>query len=281
MTRVRRSLRRWVTPVVITVEVILVASGVVDLADAVLVVLVVEALLFLTVAGSILTAARRFRTVRTAGGDGWSATSDALAEALPRTVARVLLIEARIWMCLLTSWFRGGSQDRGFPYASELAPMLRVVFGLVLAEGVVVEVVLVAVPGSGPWLWIATGVHLYGLVWIGGLMASLTVLPHRVRPDELLLRDSVFGDLSIPHAAVLDARPMRRGNTGRSGLAVADTVAVLACGDATVRLTLRPDADVLGPRLGGVRTLWVTVDDAPGFVSALLVRVAASANADR
>jgi hypothetical protein len=54
-----------------------------------------------------------------------------------------------------------------------------------------VEAVLVAVLGHGnPWVWIALGLHGYGLSWIGGFLGSLTVLPHKVGSTALVLRDS-------------------------------------------------------------------------------------------
>jgi hypothetical protein len=42
------------------------------------------------------------------------------------------------------------------------------------------------------WVWVAFGLHVYGLVWAAGFLASLRVEAHRLTPTAVRLGDSVF-----------------------------------------------------------------------------------------
>jgi hypothetical protein len=274
-----RRIGPWLTPLLVAVEVVLVWSGVLSLLDAVIVAVVVEALLAVTVIGRTVAAVRSFRTGRSCGRDGWTAAEDACAEVLPRPAARVILIEARMWVCLVRWLGRRRPTGVTFTYGRNVAPLMRIVLALVVVEGVIVEAVLATVLGhAGPWVWIALGLHLYGLVWIGGFLGSLRVVPHEVGDRTVRLRDSVFATIDVPLDGIAWAAPNRRGHTGRSGFTVdADGSALLAYGDTSVRLVLRSDADVhvgIAPAPAGLRTIDVSTDAPDALVRAIRSRLA-------
>jgi hypothetical protein len=72
-------------------------------------------------------------------------------------------------------------------------PILQIVLVLLLVEGAIVETVLALILGHSAWVWIALALHLYAMLWIAGLIASLHVLPHLVGKPSLQLRDSGGG----------------------------------------------------------------------------------------
>ena len=269
MAAVLRRAGPWTTPVLVLVEVVPVWTGLIGLAEAVAVVVLVELVLALTAIARAHVALRSFRDARAEGRDGWAAAEDGLAPMLPRPAARVVVIEVRIWVCLARWITRGGPHGECFGYGGGLRPLLWAVLGLVVLEGAVVEVVLVAILGQArPWVWVALGLHIYALVWLGGLLGSLRTEPHRLVDDRLELRDSVFGSVSVPMSSINDVRARRRPNTGRSGFVVTDSTGLLAYADATVRVELEPDGEpvaVRGVARPGLTRLDITVDDPDVF----------------
>lgn len=266
----------WLTPILLAIEVALVWSGVLTLLNAVLIVVVVELVLATTVLSRGAVAVGRFRAARSDGRDAWAAAEDALGRMVPGRAARVLFVEARMWVCLLRWVTRRGPAGHTFGYGRAMRPLLWVSLVLVIVEGVVVEMILAAVLGTGsPWVWLALGLHCYGLVWLGGFLGSLRVLPHEVDGYRVRLRDSVFTEISIPLTAVVSVAEHLCPNQGRSGLRVDQAGhALLAYGDATVRLHLTPEAGALiaGNPAGHLRTLDVTVDEPAEFAATVSAR---------
>lgn len=264
----------WITPVLLVVEVVLVLSGILSLTDAVIVIVVVELALAIAALSRAAVALRSYRQASGAGVDGWGAAEDGLAEMVPRPAARMLLIEVRIWASLVR-WpasRRRRGEPSSHPYGRAVRPLLMTVLALVVVEGLVVEGVLVAVLGHrSVWVWVALGLHLYGLVWLAGFLGSLAVEPHRITATTLRLGDSVFGSVSVPLADISGATAHRRSNLGRSGFRVEDGVGLLAYGDATVRIDLVENAAVeVGRRTRhDVRTLDVTADEPRRFLGAV------------
>ena len=268
-----RRIGPWVTPVLLAVEVALVWTGVLSLSDAVVTVVVVELGLAVAVITRGRAALRSYRRARTDGRDGWDAAEDGLADLLPRPAARAMLIEVRVWVSLLRWPFHRTRGDACFGYGRGLRPLLWGVTALVVVEGGVVDVVLATILGPGsPWVWVVLGVHVYALVWLVGLIASLHTEPHRLLENRLELRDGVFGSVSVPLASVTGVAARRGANSGRSGLRVDGSVALLAWGDATARVRIHgaggPVA-VRGTARPEIATLDVTVDDPDAFVRAL------------
>lgn len=270
-------LRPWLMPVLLVSELVLVWSGLVGVREAVIVAVVVEVGLAMTAVSGGIAGVRRFRAGRVDGKDGWLAAEDGLAQLMPRKAAHVVLLEARIWACLVRVLRSNRQPPRGaYTYSRGLRPLLLVVLGLVVVEGAVVELVLGFLLGNNVWVWIVAALHLYAVVWFAGLIASLTYRPHLVGAHALLLRDSVFNEVTVPYEAIADVRSVTRPNLGRSGFTVDEGSgsALLAYGDATVRLSLRPSLAVRlnGRPTGPLTELAVSADDPAAFVRAVTER---------
>jgi len=192
-----------------------------------------------------------------------------------RLVARTLSTEVRLWACLMR-WLFGrheGRSAQAHPYGRSLRPLLIVLLALVIVEGGLVEGVLALLAPRTPWPWLVLVLHVYALVWIAGLMASLRTRPHLLNSGELRLRDSVFTEIVVPLAAITGARATRRQTAARSGFLLdsAGAAATLAYGEATVTVMLDPDypIDVDGTSVAGLKCLHITVDDTGRFLQAI------------
>lgn len=272
MKRLGRRIGPWLTVTLLAVEIGLVWTGILSLLNAVIIIVLVELMLILIAISRGVVAVRAFRTGRADGRDRWVAAEDGLAELVPRRLAHVLLIEARVWVCLVLWLTRSRPRGRTFGYGASMRSLMRIALGLVIVEGAVVEAVLAAVLGrANPWVWVALGLHVYGLILIAGFLGSLSVLPHEIGRGLLVLHDSVFATVSVPLEAIESARVRRHGHFGRSGFKVEDGTGLLAYGDATVRIALVPGATVhVGSRRAPApRYIDVTTDDPETLVRAL------------
>lgn len=281
--RIWRQAAPWATPTLVVIEVVLVWSGWISLGAAIGTAVAVEVLLYVTVATRAIAGVRTYRGGRAAGQDRWRALEDGLAELVPRTLARIILFEPRMLACLL-GWpsHRTFQPGRAFRYDASLRALIWVVIALVIVEGTVVDLFLaVALPGS-IWIWIALGLHVYGAVWLLGFLASVATRPHLLDEQALRLRDGIFTEITIPYDAILRAEVATYSSVGRSGLKTdpADHSALLAYGDANVRLTLDPSAPVRVDHRGPMplRILRLTADAPTVLVAALRQRAESATN---
>lgn len=233
----------WVTPALVAIEIVLVASGILSIGRAVLIVAGVELLLAVTVVSRLVVASRRFRSRRRGGFDRWQAAEAALAEVVPRRLARFILLEPRLWLCLIRRCRRPSAPTSAFRYDAGLRTLLTVTIVLAVVEGVVVDGLVALLAPDSAWLWIVLAAHVYGLVILLALQASFAIHPHQVTPTGLCLRDGVFRSISIPYSAIRAIRPLRQHHFGRSGLKVDRDRqhAILAFGDTTVEAELDPE----------------------------------------
>lgn len=262
----RRALA-WVTPAVVVVELSLVAGGVLSPARAVLLFVLAEAAIAVVGLTVIVAAVHHYRSAASTGtGSRWEAAQSALRSVLPRRAAQAIGIEARAWWAL-ARWLRHRRPGRGeFSYGHDLRPLLAMVIGLLVLEGIVIELVVAAVFGHGWWLWVLAAVHLYALCWILGIRASLSTLPHEVNARFIVLRDSIFAEYWLPLDQVSRARIATTHNTGRSGL-ITDThtsVGRLCHGEGTVSIEFNDPVPMAGAY---TRRLAISVDKRADFVA--------------
>ena len=265
-SRMRRALA-WVTPAVVVVELSLVAGGVLSPARAVLLFVLAEAAIAVVGLTVIVAAVHHYRSAASTGtGSRWEAAQSALRSVLPRRAAQAIGIEARAWWAL-ARWLRHRRPGRGeFSYGHDLRPLLAMVIGLLVLEGIVIELVVAAVFGHGWWLWVLAAVHLYALCWILGIRASLSTLPHEVNARFIVLRDSIFAEYWLPLDQVSRARIATTHNTGRSGLIIDTHTSVgrLCHGEGTVSIEFNDPVPMAGAY---TRRLAISVDKRADFVA--------------
>ncbi|HRC11554.1 MAG TPA: hypothetical protein PLX68_01655 [Dermatophilaceae bacterium] len=267
-----RRVAPWLTPVLVAVEIVLVVSGVLSIGKAVLIAAAVELLLAVTVVSRLVVASRRYRSRRQGGVDRWQAAEDALAEVVPRRLARFILLEPRLWLCLLGQVRRHRPNTSTFRYDGGLRALLTVTIVLVIVEGIVVDGLVALLAPDSVWLWVVLGAHVYGLVMLVALRTSFATHPHQVTPTGLHLHDGIFSTVDIPYSAIRAIRSARQHYFGRSGLKIdrARQQATLAFGDTTVEVELDPDQSIAidgritHTSLGGIR---ISVDEPDRLVN--------------
>jgi hypothetical protein len=269
---------KWLLPALILAEVVLVWSGLLDLDDAVLVIVGIEVLLLATAAGEVVLVVRRYRRGRAAGLDLWAALEEGLAVLLPRKAARVAVLEPRLWVCLLR-WIsrRTGTSDREFGYHK------RSQMGLILVMlAFTTPVELLVVELLAPWAWLRISLlvlGLYALLWMFGLYASLVTLPHRLEENGLRLRYGALAEGFVPFSEIAAVeRAQRRAPGPGDGLQTdpEEGEIYLATGgktDLTLRLRSPQTAKGLFRSVGPASTIHLAADEPERLASKLRERI--------
>ena len=278
MAKLLERVLKWLLPVLIAVEIVLVWTGWLDLGTAIGVTIAIEVLLVVVAGRQLFVAVRRYRRQRTAGLDVWAALEDGLTVLLPRPVARIVSLEPRMIVCLLLWLFRRGRREAGqFSYhrRSWGSALLVLVLLTVPVEIFVVELLV-------PWAWLRWALlvaALYGVLWFGGLIASLKVLPHQLEAGGVRLRHGNVAEVLIPYREIAGVEQQSlRAPGGRDGLVTDRNAgsAYLAVGgrtDVTLRLrAARPVHGLLRPT-PPVTTVHVAADDPAHLTAALRPRI--------
>lgn len=178
--------------------------------------------------------------------------------------------EAAMWRSL-ARWLarRPDVPAGGAPFAYR-SPMMA---GLIVFINVsVLEVIAfhLLIPWEVPRIVLLV-LGIWGVIWMFGMLGAVTVRPHVVGPDALLVRNSLSVDVLIPLDAVAGARQVRERREGRSVQVDENTLHVLVMNESTVEVTLNRPVSV---RLSETRRPEVTAvrfhaDDARGLVAAL------------
>ncbi|MGC4834168.1 hypothetical protein ACLQ3D_06695 [Micromonospora vinacea] len=110
--------------------------------------------------------------------------------------------EAATWRSLYV-WARRrplplGPGDESFGYLGVVKPILGIFIGLSVVEIPIFDVVVTHVVPWRPARWIVLGLGIWGLLWMIGLFASMTIHPHVVGDRGLRVRLSWGIDIWIP-----------------------------------------------------------------------------------
>ena len=276
-----RRVLRWLLPVVLLIEAVLVWSGDLGFGGAILVVAGIEVVVLLVGIGEALLFFRRYRGGRRAGLGVWEALEGGLASILPRPVAKLVVSEPRMFACL-ARWALGrarpGEGEFGYGKGS---PLGMLVFMVVLTAPVEVVFWELLVPWA--WLrWALLVLSVYSVFWLLGLYASKIVLPHRLEEHGLRLRQGVFAETFVPYAEVERVERRRRKSPGEGdGLQSApdgDAAYMATNGRVDLALSLREPVTVRGflRDVGPVGTIHVAVDEPERMLRELRQRLEAA-----
>ncbi|MEU7610317.1 hypothetical protein [Micromonospora sp. NPDC049204] len=131
--------------------------------------------------------------------------TDTLAPTRTRVgplLRRAAEAEAAMWRSLYV-WARRrplplGPGDEPFGYRGVVTPILGIFIGLSVVEIPIFDVVVTHVVPWRPARWIVLGLGIWGLLWMIGLLASMTIHPHVVGDRGLRVRLSSGIDIWIP-----------------------------------------------------------------------------------
>jgi hypothetical protein len=240
---VRRALK-WLLPALVAVEAFLVWSGRLSLGEAVVVLVIFEALLIPLSLGALFLAARRYRRERAAGIDSWAAFEGGLSLVLPRPVAKLVVNELRMSVCL-ARWVtrRTALKEGEFGYHKKSAMGMLLLVVVLTAP---LEVLLFEILVPWAWLrWLLLVASVYAVFWLFAFYASLVTLPHRLEGDGLRLRYGLFAEVLVPYDEIsgIERHKLRDAAEGLQ-LSPDECTASLAVGGET-DLTLRLKAPLV------------------------------------
>lgn len=271
-----KRLLRWLLPVLVLVEVALVRLEILDLRDAVLILIAVEGLILLTGGTLLLSAVRQYRRNRASGFDGWRALESAFAVLLPRLAARLVVSELQLFYCLI-KWAlrRTGLRSGEFSYHRR-SMMDMLVLMIVFVSPVEILVIELLLQAFLPLLWLRLLVlflGVYAVIWVLGFHASRVVLPHRLEESGLRLRHGIFAEGFIPYAEIRRLeKGRRRAPEWGDGLQTDGDKAFLAIGgntDITLKLASPRSLNGFLRPTKPVGTLYLAVDEPGNFAAEL------------
>lgn len=191
--------------------------------------LALETSLLLWVLWGVFKSIRRFKGAET---DPWKALEKALGDLVPAPVARVLVMEFRLWGALY-AWMRRRSHGRDdFTYHAR-SPLGMFMGIAVLVTPLEIAVLELLIPW--PWLRITLLVlALYALLWLIMLFASMRSLPHHVDDHGLHLRYGVLAGGFIPFERMAESFvALKSPSKSGDGLHVEGETAYLAINGET------------------------------------------------
>ena len=239
-------------------------------------VLIATELAFLILATVLIVRVwRQFKRNRAEVGDSWMALEEAVGQQVGPIAARLIVGEPKVWAAIFL-WISGRSRRdaRSFHYSasSNLGLVSVVVLGLIVLEGV----------GGGllarlaPWPWLSPLliiISAYAALWVIGIYAPLSVFPHLVTEQGLLLRYGVLGEAWIPWREVDQVvKESVVSPGGMDGLSTKGGIATLAVGGKTaVTIRRRSPGVVKGFLRGtaGISQIRVATDDPDAFLAAI------------
>ena len=271
-----KRLLKWLFPVLILAEVTLVRMGLLELRDAILIVVAVEILLLVVGGTQMLSAIREYRRNRAVGFDGWRALEGGIAVLLPQLAARLIVSEVRLFYCLIRWALRKTKLGEGEFSYHKRSTLDMFVLLIVLVSPVEVLVIEVLLQAFLPLLWLRILVlvlEVYAVFWVLGFYASRIVLPHRLKESGLCFHHGIFATGFVPYNEIQRVQLNRRkAPDWGDGLQTDEDEAYLAIsGNTNVTLELRsphPLHGFLRPT-GPVNTVHLAVDEPKNFVEEL------------
>lgn len=278
---------KLILPVLILVNVSLVYSGFIDARDAVPIVVAMEALVLLFGLTMVFFAMRRYRRGRSGGLDGWAALEEGLAGIMPRTAARLITLEPRLFVSLVRWTLRLTTpRENEFAYhnGSRIKPFAIMVVLASPAELLIVHVLALA---FSPWAWVKwalLALGIYGVLWMVGIYASLPTTPHRLGETGLRIRYGVHVGAFVPYSKIREVERVRRGSPqGSDGLhhvQEEDETYIAVGGKTDLALRLETPLEIQGflKKSAPAKTIRLAANDPKEMEEALRQRVEAAAS---
>ncbi|WP_410812105.1 hypothetical protein [Micromonospora sp. 067-2] len=147
-------------------------------------------------------------------GDDMTDTKAPTGAKLGPLLRRAAEMEAAMWRSLYV-WVRRtplplAPGDEPFGYLGVVKPILGIFIGLSIVEIPIFDLVVANVVPWRPARWIVLGLGIWGLLWMVGLFASMTINPHVVGDTGLRVRSGSGIDIWIPWSDIEALRKRHR-----------------------------------------------------------------------
>ncbi|GGO24855.1 hypothetical protein [Micromonospora parathelypteridis] len=191
---------------------------------------------------------------------------------------RAAEVEAAMWRSLFLWALRRplplAPGDEPFGYLGVVKPILGIFIGLSVVEIPIFDVVVTHVVPWRPARWIVLGLGIWGLLWMIGLFASMTIHPHVVGDRGLRVRLSSGIDIWIPWTDVEALRKRYRSLPSSKSVQVEQegdrrVVSVSVGSQTSIDVLLRRPLtfDLTNCRTEPVNELRLYADDPDGLLS--------------
>lgn len=194
----------------------------------------------------------------------WWRTEAALSRVLPPRLAGAVLAAPRGASVIVRWVLRRRPSGTAFPHHRDMTVLAWFLVAMTVLEGAVLDVVLRAILGPSPWVWLALVAHLLGVYLLIAAYAGMVTRPHTLDGGILRLRTGLGTEVAIALSSVEDATAGRYPGFDQSAWRVDDSGdATLARGDANLRLSLTCGSTVMVNACPwpAPRTVHVTVDE--------------------
>ncbi|MBM0274378.1 OrsD domain-containing protein [Micromonospora tarensis] len=190
---------------------------------------------------------------------------------------RAAVTEAAMWRSLYL-WARRrplplAPGDEPFGYLGVVKPILGIFIGLSVVEIPIFDLIVTHVVPWRPARWIVLGLGVWGLLWMIGLYASMTIHPHLVGDRGLRVRLSSGIDIWIPWTDVEALRKRYRSLPSSRSVQVEQegdrrVVSISVGSQTSVDVLLRRPLTVDLPKAGSapVDELRLYADDPDGLL---------------
>ena len=190
---------------------------------------------------------------------------------VPVLVRRAVRFEAGVWRSLGRWLVRRpdvAPGEKAFAYRGPVVALLLMFILLSAVEAVAVDLIL---PWRGAIRIVLLVLGIWGTMLMLGILASITVFPHVVRPSGLRVRYGLSLDVQLPWDVVTSVQRVTRIHAGQGTVQLdGETLNVVMAGQTAVKVELaRPvHVDLPRERTAEITTLHFHTDDAAGLVAA-------------
>ncbi|GHG47832.1 hypothetical protein [Streptomyces griseocarneus] len=272
---------KWVAFTVIAVQLTLVATGVLDLADAVLIATGVEILTGVLALGLAVAARVVYRRLRRSGVPRWDAFLEAAGTVLPRPM--LTLIRHELGGVMSIALLVRGRKDVPADATVIRYGANQKIFLLVMMFTGPLEIFLAEL--LVPWPWLRTVLlilGIYGVLWLFGVYAGVHTRPHYIDGERLMIRTGHLAAVSVDVGAVRSVRrethDSYQGEKAKGMVSVKDgVVAVPGMSGTVLAVALGPETPVRVQGRGTVlaRALRFDADELESAIRTIKERVEA------
>ncbi|HZM77905.1 MAG TPA: hypothetical protein VFC19_19475 [Candidatus Limnocylindrales bacterium] len=234
---------RWLPFAIVLVEAVLLATGVLTLGQAAVLLLILEVLLAVAIVGEFAALLRAYRRARRAEAGRAAAFSAALDAVLPPPLAYLVRQEFRMFSAVygaLRRRRRVRPDEEVVTYGGQLRTLLIGMVAVSIIEVVVVELLV-------PWDWLRWTLVIlgaYGLLWVLGFASSIYTSPHSVARDALHLRFALFAEVAVPMSNVASVSQSLSGSHKKLVEAGDGALSLSVFGTSNVLVILEPAVEL-------------------------------------
>ena len=210
---------KWALPILIIIQIILVSFNLLSLSTMIMVSVFFEVLVLLIATRQFLSSAKVFSANRRQGQDKWTSFENSLEVITPALVAKLFISELKI-LGYTGLWLfrRIKIRENEFTYHHKSMFGAFVLLVLFITP---VEIFIMGLLLPLEWLkWLLAILSVYAFVWLLGVWASMSALPHKLDESGLTIHNGIFAKGYLPYSDIETIVKERTENLSWDGLSI-------------------------------------------------------------